>query len=70
MYVIKVHVQLPDGSFAYLPVAHWNGNKAEVFKDDTFKDAYLWAEFILHERVRVEEEKEGLENGSLSRHDG
>lgn len=64
MYLIKVHVQLPDGSFAYLPVAKYVDGPAsqsiqskELVKHETREDARQWAEFIIHDRVRIEEEK-------------
>ena len=56
MYLIKVHVQLPDGSFAYCRVAKWHGNNRVVIKEETEKDAYEWAKYILPDRVRIETE--------------
>lgn len=44
MYIIKVLVQLPDGSYSWCPVVR-EGDKLE------------WAEHILPWRIRVCEEK-------------
>lgn len=58
-YVIKVHVQLPDGSFAFCPVARYADSevpgelKREVVRQDTRKAAAVWAEFILFMKADI-----------------
>lgn len=57
MYVIKVLVQLPDGSFARLPCARHKdggGNQDfEVVTESTEKEAWNWGKVILPDRFSV-----------------
>jgi hypothetical protein len=58
-YVIKVHVQLPDGTFAHCPVARYADSptpgelKSEVVKQETPRDAAIWAKFILFMKTDI-----------------
>lgn len=56
MIIIKVLVQMPDGSFKKLPVATQDGLTAKIVKQPTKKEARDWAEVILPERIYLEEE--------------
>lgn len=56
MIIIKILVQLPDGSFQKLPVATQNGFTAKVVTQPTKKEARDWAEVILPDRIFLEEE--------------
>lgn len=46
-----VHVQLSDGTTKYLPIV----SNEKIKRFDSRKDAYDWAEFVLHEKVRIKE---------------
>lgn len=54
---IEVHVQLPDGTFAYCPVAKYVDGKGELVREvvtqPTRKEAAEWAEFILPVRTNL-----------------
>jgi len=54
-YIIKVLVQMPDGSFKRLPVVSNTDNGLQVVTQPTKKEAYNWAEVILPERMLYEE---------------
>ena len=56
-FVVKVWVQMPDGSFQHRPVARQRDNGMQVLKEDTFEEARDWAKYILPDRVFVSEEK-------------
>lgn len=56
-YVIKIPVQLPDGTIQVLPVAslHDCEMKVKVREFESVKDANAWKEFILPEKAVVYE---------------
>lgn len=61
MIYLQALVQMPDGTFQYRPVAVSNYKRVdgelrwidEIREFDSGKEAHDWAEFILHEKVRV-----------------
>ena len=52
-YVLKVLVQMPDGTFRWLPVAHTRDGGIVVMTQDTEQEAWDWGRFILPDRVSV-----------------
>lgn len=56
-YIIKVHVQLPDGKFAYCPAVRNTANGPEVVKHNSTKEAHDWADIILSTKSIVAEDK-------------
>ena len=56
-FLVKVLVQLPDGSFAQLPCAKCKDGGTlqdfEVVTQPSEKEAWNWAEVILPDRVHV-----------------
>lgn len=50
-YMIKVLVQLPDGTYMRLPIAKQTDRGIEVATEPTKKEAKYWAEFVLPARL-------------------
>ncbi len=48
-YIIMVRVQLPDGTYSFLPLAHNYENR--LLSWDSEKEAKEWAEFVMHEKI-------------------
>lgn len=58
-YQIKINVQLPDGSFGYLPIVYHTEKGMQTVEKESKKECHMWAEYILPGIVRVCE----VENG-------
>lgn len=56
-YLIKVLVQLPDGTFQRLPLATRTDDGIKLVRQPTKKEARGWAEFVLPERIVLEEDQ-------------
>lgn len=52
-FLIKVLVQLPDGSFKKLPVARYINGEPQSIKQPTKKEAREWAESFLSQRIEI-----------------
>lgn len=52
-YVLKVLVQMPDGTFRWLPVAHTRDEGIAVMTQETEREARDWGRYILPDRVVV-----------------
>lgn len=56
-FVLKVKVQLPDGTVDYLPIVRYINGEERVLEKSTKKDAYEWAEFLLPSLIRYVEQR-------------
>lgn len=57
-FIIKVKVQLPDGSIQFLPVVHRTDKGDKIVEQPTLKEAWVWKNYILPERAIVEKNEE------------
>lgn len=56
MFVLKIRVQLPDGTITRLPLVWKVDGKTEVAKFDTFAKAIEWVTHCLPGHPDIEEE--------------
>ena len=56
-YIIKILVQLPDGTFQRLPIARHTDKGCQLVKESTKKEARNWAEIVMPTRVFLEEDQ-------------
>lgn len=61
MYIIKILVQLSDGSFARLPIARYRipeDGGTSIVKEESEREAQDWAKFILPGQVDIRKEED------------
>lgn len=56
-FIIKVLVQMPDGSFQRLPVAGKTEQGFQVVKQPSKKEAKYWAQFNLPDKLQIDEDE-------------